>query len=494
MLPPVQKIRSKPKVVKKPKEVTLCPKCFFWVSFHPNDCQIPEMQFRRACRNFLLLIALFQSSLSAQSLTEDTPIPNDVVIEAKANPGDDLIQKRLEKIFSAVESLREVEVKVEEGVTTLSGTAANATASLEARKLASKMEGVIYVNDEMDEDVEVQSRLLPSWDRLRHLGQKTLRKLPLIGVALIAIFLFYLLGKLVSKALELAETTGLTRRFGLNELSSSLLRRVVRLLFLGVGIFTALEILDATAIASALLGVAGVAGLALGFAFRNIVENYLAGVLLSLRNPFSSGDAIEINGFTGKVVRLTSRDTVMMSAEGNHIRIPNSTIMTSPLTNFSRNPLRRFDFTIGVSTELNLVAVRKKGLETLAGLESILADPPPLILIEALGDSAVNLRFFAWVDQRKNDFLKSKSEAIRLMKRAFDEAGFEMPEPIYRVRMREESDKKESVPAKENLPAGLAQTTEANEEADTSIDDSIDQQLETARRTEGEPDLLSEGS
>ena len=450
------------------------------------------MHSRSARKTILLYFALLHLSLSAQTLTEDTPIPNDVVIEAKENPGDEQIQERLEKIFSAVDSLQKIEVKVEEGVTTLSGVAANATASAEARKLASKMEGVIYVNDEMDEDVEVQSRLLPSWDRMRHLGERSLRKLPLIGVSLIVIFLFVVVGHVVAKAIGGAEKMGLTQRLGLNELSSNLLKRVSKLIFLGFGIFIALEILDATAIASALLGVAGVAGLALGFAFRNIVENYLAGVLLSLRNPFSSGDAIEISGFTGKVVRLTSRDTVMMSAEGNHIRIPNSTIMTSPLTNFSRNPLRRFDFTIGVSTDLNLVTVKKEGITTLNGLASILSDPKPLILIEALGDSAVNLRFFAWVDQRKNDFAKTKSEAIRLVKRAFDEAGFEMPEPIYRVRMREEGTAREQVVSKENNPHPGETSLESKEEADTSIDKSIDQQLEKARRTDGEPDLLDE--
>jgi len=452
------------------------------------------MQLWRVLAKIFLLAVLSCSSVTAQSSTEDTPIPEGVVIEAKEDPDDERIQKRLEQIFSAVETLRGIEVKVEEGVTTLSGTAANATAALEARQLASKMEGVIYVNDEMEEDVEVQARLQPTWDKIREIGHQTLRKLPLIGVALMAIMLFTLLGRLVAKAMGVAGSRGTTRRFGLNELSANLIKRVTRLVFIGLGIFTALEILDATAIASALLGVAGVAGLALGFAFRNIVENYLAGILLSLRNPFSSGDAIEINGFNGKVVRLTSRDTVMMSLEGNHIRIPNSTIMTSPLTNFSRNPLRRLDFTIGVSTELNLVVVREKGLETLAGLESILDDPTPLILIEALGDSAVNLRFYAWVDQRKSDYAKSKSEAIRLVKVAFDEAGFEMPEPIYRVRMREVGAPQENAPGREEPATCMTRVAESKLEADTSIDNSIDRQLETARRTEGETDLLSESS
>lgn len=444
------------------------------------------MPSARSRQSLLLFLLLSLVPLAGQALPEKTPIPENVTIEAQESTTDEVIEKRLQKIFAAVESLRDVEVRVEEGVTTLSGIAANATASSEARALASKMEGVIYVNDEMEEDVKVQSRLQPTWDKIAELSQQTLRKLPLIGVALLVIIVFAVGGRLLAGTLEL------TRRFGMNELSANLIKRVTRLLFWGLGIFTALEILDATAVASALLGVAGVAGLALGFAFRNIVENYLAGVLLSLRNPFSSGDAIEINGMSGKVVRLTSRDTVMMSFEGNHIRIPNSAIMTSPLTNFSRNPLRRFDFVVGVSTELNLVDVREKGLETLAKLSSVLSDPPPLILIENLGDSTVNLRFFAWVDQRENDFSKTKSETIRLVKVAFDEAGFEMPEPIYRVRMREVGLPHQSEPSASDSADQVASGGESQEEADTSVDQSIDQQLETARQTENEPDLLED--
>ena len=433
-----------------------------------------------------ILCLLFFTPLQGQTTSDDTPIPEGIVIEAQETNTDKTIKTRLEKIFSAVESLNQIEVEVNEGVTTLTGVAANATAASEAKQLASKLEGVIYVNDKMVEDVQVQTRLQPTWDKVRELGQSTLRKLPLIAIALITIALFTLAGRLIARAL------GLTRRFGLNELSANLIKRTTRLIFIGLGIFVALEILDATAIASALLGVAGVAGLALGFAFRNIVENYLAGILLSLRNPFASGDAIEIDGLSGKVIRLTSRDTVMMSYDGNHIRVPNSAIMTSALTNFSRNPLRRFDFAVGVSTDLNMVEVREKGLETLASLESVLSEPAPQILIEDLGDSTVNLRFYGWVDQREHDFSKTKSEAIRLVKVAFDKAGFEMPEPIYRVRMRDAG----QIPLLESTEQGkdsqAVKSCESEEKSDTTVDDSIDQQLEKARRTEDEPDLLGE--
>jgi small-conductance mechanosensitive channel len=253
-----------------------------------------------------------------------------------------------------------------------------------------------------------------------------------------------------------------------------------------------LEILDATALAGAIIGVAGVAGIALGFAFRNIVENYLAGILLSMRNPFSTGDAVEIDGFQGKVVRLTSRDTVLMTFDGNHLRIPNSKIITSVLINFSRNPLRRFDFAIGVSTELDLVAVHNLGMEILDSMTSVLENPGPNIIIEALGDSTVNMRFFAWIDQRESGFGKTKSEAIRLVKDAFDQAHFDMPEPTYRVQLSDRSALISKPATTEDLPRKESVKVSEPEELDTSVETEIDDQVEAAQQKDDEANLLEE--
>ena len=258
-----------------------------------------------------------------------------------------------------------------------------------------------------------------------------IQQLPILGIAVVVVIVFWIFGSWLSNR------KSWYKKLRLNDMSAHLLRRFIKLLVIALGIYSALEILDATALAGAIIGVAGVAGIALGFAFRNIVENYLAGILLSMRNPFSTGDAVEIDGFQGKVVRLTSRDTVLMTFDGNHLRIPNSKIITSVLKNFSRNPLRRYDFAIGVSNELDLVAVHNLGMEILRSLNSVLESPGPNIIIEALGDSTVNMRFFAWIDQRESDFGKSKSEAIRLVKDAFDQAHFDMPEPTYRVNLQE---------------------------------------------------------
>lgn len=433
----------------------------------------------------LSLILVFHPAIAQEEAIPEN-IPQNLTIEPEASETDDAIRQRLESVFDQIDELREVSVEVSSGVVTLSGMVPNARAGEEAVALTKKTAGVIYVRDRIEQNVEVGARLRPAVDKVNELRVKGIQQLPILGIALLVILVFWFLGNWISNR------KSWFRRFGINELSAQLLRRFIKLLMIGLGIYSALAILDATALAGAIIGVAGVAGIALGFAFRNIVENYLAGILLSMRNPFSTGDAVEIDGFKGKVIRLTSRDTVLMTFDGNHLRIPNSKIITSVLTNYTRNPLRRFDFAIGVSNELDLVAVRTLGMDTLGSLSSVLDDPAPNIVIEALGDSTVNLRFFAWIDQRQSDFSKVKSEAIRIVKDAFDKARFDMPEPTYRVHLREGGLPLIKPTSTERATMEEPAAPPQAEELDTSADTTIDQQVEAELRKEDEANLLEE--
>ena len=112
------------------------------------------------------------------------------------------------------------------------------------------------------------------------------------------------------------------RRIG-NAFLRETAQQLVRIAVLLAGAPLALEILDATALVAALLGTAGLFGLVLGFAFWDLAENAIASLLLSLRRPFAPNDLVSIEGREGHVVRLTSRATVLLTIEGNHVRIPN---------------------------------------------------------------------------------------------------------------------------------------------------------------------------
>ena len=101
-----------------------------------------------------------------------------------------------------------------------------------------------------------------------------------------------------------------------------MVQRVIQFSLVVTGLVLALEFLDATALVGAVVGTAGLAGLALGFAFKDIAENYLAGIILSLRNPFAKSDLIVVGEHEGKVVRLAGRETILMTVEGNHVPDP----------------------------------------------------------------------------------------------------------------------------------------------------------------------------
>lgn len=226
-------------------------------------------------------------------------------------------------------------------------------------------------------------------------------------------------------------------RFDIDTALQRLVDKTYRLLATLPLLALALQILDATALVGAVLGTAGVLGVAIGFAFKDTLENYLAGILMSLRQPFAPRDYVVIGGNEGLVVSMTSRATILMTPDGNHLRLPNALVFRSVMLNYTRNPSWRFELDVGIGVNEDLVLAQQIGVDELSRLDGVISRPPPRAYIAALGDSNVQLRFHGWVDQRTHDFLMVKSEAIRKVKLALEGQGMDMPEPIYRVQITE---------------------------------------------------------
>ena len=342
---------------------------------------------------------------------------------------------------------------------------------------AQKNGGEETVQRELAEAIETTTeRIDVVGDRLAQLGDRGLELLPLLGVAFVTVLLFWILARLLTKGDWLF-------RWIENGFLRDTARHLTRIVVVSVGVLLALELLDATALVGAALGAAGVVGIAVGFAFRDIVENYLAGLLLSMRHPFQPNDFVSIDGDEGKIVRLTSRATILLTLAGNHLRIPNSKVFKAVLVNYTQNPLRQFDFEVSVGVNEDLAAVQKRGLDILTAMEAILKEPPPHALIERFGDSSVPIHFFAWVDQRETNYFKAKSEAMRLVKSAFDASNIEMPEPIYQVFVKQD--------AKSPAEQVVHPSAEVLKPGDTAADDRLDAQIDL-ERAEGGPDLLDE--
>ena len=412
--------------------------------------------------------------VTSPALAQDEPQLAEGKVEAEVDRGSDAeIEARLRATYARFESLAKVEPDVAVGVVRLRGRVDSASARELAGKLAHQIEGVSAVVNQVEETRSVQRRLDLELDTLRERLWEVAEGVPLLLVALAILGLALLASRLLT-AFDVP-----FRWMTANVFVQDLLRQVARLAVVVLGALLALEILDATALIGAVLGAAGVVGLALGFAFRDLVENYIASILLSLRQPFAPNDHIKVEGFEGKVARLTSRATQLVTFEGNHVRIPNALVYKSVIENFTRKPERRFSFSVGVGTDESLVAAQDVGIRVLRDMQGVLDEPEPFALVEALADSNVRLDFYGWVDQRSADFLKVRSEAIRLVKRALDAAGIAMPEPTQSIRLL-------SPEAVRPAPEGPAPPQVRDVAPDRTLDEAIREE-----RTGPEKDLLS---
>lgn len=368
-------------------------------------------------------ILLFASVAAlAQQVSNDTTTTN-------SHDRDTEIENRLESLFSNTDGLRQVEVEVSDGEIVLTGDTYTVNAHEQALTLAGLIQGAEGIQDNIEIQDNVSERLTGVWDNLHLRLNELVARLPLLIIALIVLAVFWLLSRLI------ISRDGLYRRVTKNPFLQTLLKQITRGVVIFAGFILALEILDATALLGTILGAAGIFGLAIGFAIRDTVENFIASILLSIRQPFDPKDHIVIEGNEGKVVKLTSRETILMTLDGNHIRIPNATVYKGNILNYSRNSKRRFTFEVGIDTGVDIKSAIALAKTTLLATPGVIADPPENCLIKALGDSTVVLTMMAWTDQAKFDFGKVRSEAIKNIKEAFDTANFEMPEPIYRLRI-----------------------------------------------------------
>ncbi|GGD19178.1 mechanosensitive ion channel protein MscS [Aquisalinus flavus] len=450
---------------------------------------------------FLCLVPIAFGAVHAQDEAAETA-PVIETQEENAGPDED-IETRIEGIFSQIPSLSTVDVTVQDGVVTLSGMVPDSEALAQAQSIAARVSGVVTVSNDLERDITVGGRLNPATAKLRGALLEAYALLPLIGVALVVFLLFLLAG------LFIARQEGLWRRVAPNAFVAGMISAIIRIVFALVGIILALTILDAVALLGAFLGAAGVIGLAIGFAVRDTIENFIASIMLSLRQPFRPNDLVQIGDRLGNVVRLTSRATILMTPDGNHLRIPNSVVFKAIIENFSRNPERRFEFQLGIDAEDDPQAALDTVMPSLRTLPFVLADPPPAAWIDAVGDSNIVLTLTGWLDQRETDFMKGRSQAIRIAKAVLETNGFTLPEPIYRLRI-------EGLKDGIALPAGtggtVSETTpdtpapqtpvkrtplksvpEMPDAEDTAVDRSLEEKVAEDRAGAGD-DLLSDNA
>ncbi|MGO3008067.1 MAG: mechanosensitive ion channel domain-containing protein [Psychrobacter celer] len=408
---------------------------------------------------------------------------NNAQIETTPTPQkDNDIRQRITGIFSEIDGLQAVNVSVTQGVVTLTGETPNEKKAQQAINLTNRLTDVVTVEDRINRTLDVQDNVTTVYQGLKAQVTNLVKALPLLLVGIVLFGLVTWFGSWLSNR------KNMWQRLTPNPFVAELLAQTIKVIFIIFGLILALSLIGAETVLGTLLGGAGVIGIAVGFAVKDTIENYIASLMLSIRQPFRARDHIVINGQEGIVVRLTSRATILMTLDGNQLRIPNAEVFKGTILNYTKNPERRFTFELGVDANDDPLAAIKVGLDAIHQLAFVLDEPKAIAVITNVGDSNIILEFQVWVDQSETDFSKARSIAIRETKHALENEGFSLPEPIYRLRFNHKLEQAFEQMPQNNATSGATLTTTvpsatSSNQAPSSTDDKDKEQAKARAKT-----------
>lgn len=364
-----------------------------------------------------------EESLSSTPIGEKSPVqaPDKVVVNPVAQ--DIEIQKRLQRVIDATGWFNNPRVKVDEGIVLLSGQVKSDELKKWAENLARKTQDVVAVINQISVLEPDIWDFGPAKEGLSELWRDFIHAIPFIGFGFLTLILFIGLGLLA--------TFGL-RKFLKKRIRSRLLQKVIArgfgVVIVLIGMYLVLRVSGLTQLALTIIGGTGLMGLVLGIAFRDISENFLASIFLSLQNPFKMGDLIEVAGITGFVQELNLRTTILITPEGTFVQIPNASVYKSNLRNFTTNCNRREEFIVGIGYENSINRAQEIARKVMANHPAVLNDPEPWVLADNMSASTIDLRIYFWLNGCEHSWLKVRSSVIRLIKLAFQEHGISMPD------------------------------------------------------------------
>ncbi len=271
-------------------------------------------------------------------------------------------------------------------------------------------------------------------DALTNFYYNFIEFLPRLGLGLAII----ILGVLIAGALG-RFTTARVRSSTKDPLMSRFLGKAIRFVGIIVFIMIALRAAGLGDVSAGILATAGAGAVVLGFAFKDIGQNFIAGVILSFNRPFNVNDTVEIGDNFGRVKSLEFRHTKIKTFDGKDVYIPNADVITQPVTNYTEDGFFRWDFVVGVDYDDDLNEAKRVILETLEADAAVIQDAEHVnyVIEDELATSTVNLRVFFWVDTK--DFGRianiTKGRVIGEVKYALMDAGFYLPADIQEIKL-----------------------------------------------------------
>ena len=250
--------------------------------------------------------------------------------------------------------------------------------------------------------------------------------IPNMVVALLVFVIFLILARIIQKSFM-----RIFERSSENKALRSLFSTVTYYSVIGLGLFIILDVLKLDKAVASLLAGIGVVGLALGFAFQNIAANFVSGIILAFRQPFKIEDIVEINSVMGKVTGTSLRATEILTFQGQVVFVPNKDVLENPIVNYSLLGKRRIDLSVGVSYAENLSRVEEIVLKTINEMDEIVDVENTIFDYYEFGDSSINFYIRFWIKYPDQPgFLASRNNAVKSIKKAFDQEGITIPFPI----------------------------------------------------------------
>lgn len=277
-------------------------------------------------------------------------------------------------------------------------------------------------------------------------------KIPLWIAAVVIFFIFILVAKIVRKIVEAKLADSVDED---HEEVQILGGRIAYATVMTLGATMSLKIagIDLTTILAAV-------AFGIGFALKDLIMNFLAGIFILISRHFSIGDFIKVGSTLGKIVEIQTRNTILQAIDGTKVIVPNANLFTKEVISFTSNPFRRIEVLVGVDYRQNLENVVKVCTKAIKSTKGVLIEPKPAVVVDKFGESSIDLKLRAWVESR-SAWLKIKSNLVINVKKEFDAYGITIPWPIRTVAYDKDQEIVEKIMEEEEAKEHYESTLEA---------------------------------
>jgi small-conductance mechanosensitive channel len=294
-----------------------------------------------------------------------------------------------------------------------------------------------------------------TFDRIESYIQGFWWILPNLGIALVVLVLFLVVASGVRRAV-----LRVFRQRSRPDLAA-MLAGAARWGVIGLGLLIVATIIFPSISPADLLSTLGIGSIAIGFAFKDILQNWLAGLLILLRQPFRQGDQIIVGKHEGTVEHIEARATLIKTYDGRRVIIPNSAVYTDAVTVNTAFPLRRSQYDVGIGYSDDIDLACEIIVEAVRGVEGVADDPSPEAFAWELAGSTVDIRVRWWTHSKRSEVVHVQGRVIRAVKKALSEAGIDLPFPTSIVLLHDQTEdadgdrrrQREGWPAGSNPPA-----------------------------------------